>query len=318
MPRHRNHGLRKRCTCARSKWPKCPHGWHVNFGWKGVKYRISLDRDCGRHIAGKTEAGAQADRIRSEIRDGKYSPGHDGAASTENLTLEAYADVFIERYSKARQKITWKNDLGMVQKISEFRCRKGSRLGVMAIGSITEDDIEEFMSHLRVLGRAASTRNQYLQIMKAMSNWGVRKGYLDRPWIGPLCDLKRDRIARRHRRLEPAEEEQLLAVASSRLYRLVVAALETGCRQGELLSLQWCDVDLDRRELRIQARNAKDREDRHIPISTRLMAVLEMARHDPAGRAFGRDAYVFGDEVGGRVQSPKKAGSSHKCMHGFG
>ena len=135
----------------------------------------------------------------------------------------------------------------------------------------------------------------------------ARKGFLGRPWLGPLCDLKRDRIARRRRRLDPAEEKRLLMAAHPRLYRLVVAALETGCRQGELLRLQWRDVDLDRRELRIQAKNAKDREDRHIPISNRLMAVMEMARQDPAGGMFGRDAYVFGDEVGRRVKSPKKA-----------
>ena len=142
--------------------------------------------------------------------------------------------------------------------------------------------------------------------MKAMSNWDTRKGYLDRPWIGPLCDLKRERIARRHRRLEPGEEERLLGVASSRLYRLVVAALETGCRQGELFGLRWRDLDLERQEIRVQARNAKNRNDRHIPISTRLLAILEMARHDPAGLALGREAYVFGDDMGGRVKSPRK------------
>ena len=43
--------------------------------------------------------------------------------------------------------------------------------------------------------RAASTRNQYLQLFKALSAWGMRKGYLSQPWFGPLSDLKREKLA---------------------------------------------------------------------------------------------------------------------------
>ena len=54
--RHRNHGLRKRCRCKRKDWPKCPHGWHLNYKPKGgSQYRLSLDREMGRHIDSKTE-----------------------------------------------------------------------------------------------------------------------------------------------------------------------------------------------------------------------------------------------------------------------
>ena len=98
----------------------------------------------------------------------------------------------------------------------------------------------------------------------------------------------------------------MLKAASQRLYRLIVAAIETGCRQGELLSLQWEDVSLERRELRIRAEKAKDREDRYIPISTRLHTVLEMTQYDPAGHRFDGEHFVFGDEVGRRIASPKK------------
>ena len=155
-------------------------------------------------------------------------------------------------------------------------------------------------------GRAASTQNHYLQLFKAMSNWGLRKSYLTCPWIGPLTDLKRKRHTRRSRRLQPDEEPKLLQVAPPRLYRLIVAAIDTGCREGELLKLQMKDVYFTRRELRIRAPNAKNRRDRYIPISARLMAVLEMAKHDPAGHPFGPEAYVFGNEVGHRIESPKK------------
>ena len=102
----------------------------------------------------------------------------------------------------------------------------------------------------------------------------------------------------------------MLDQAGPRLYRLIVAALETGCRLGELLALRWRDVDLKRGELRIRAVTAKSRKLRHIPIVARLRAVLDLARHDPAGQPFGPDAHVFGDAVGRRLQSQKKAWES--------
>lgn len=54
-----------------------------------------------------------------------------------------------------------------------------------------------------------------------------------------------------------------------RLSGRIVAALETGCRRGELLGLQWGDVNLPSKKLIIRAENGKDGEVRTIPISAR-------------------------------------------------
>jgi integrase len=42
-------------------------------------------------------------------------------------------------------------------------------------------------------------------------------------------------------------------VAGIRLQWLIIAAIETGCRAGELLALQWGDVSMDRRTVLIRA-----------------------------------------------------------------
>jgi integrase len=62
------------------------------------------------------------------------------------------------------------------------------------------------------------------------------------------------------------------------LQRLIVAALESCCRRGELLALQWKDVDLAKRKLRLRAETTKTRTERVLPISARLLAVLEFAK----------------------------------------
>jgi integrase len=190
--------------------------------------------------------------------------------------------------------------------------------GDKVLGTVTEDDIEVFFVDLRRQQRAASTRNKYAQLCRAMFRWAVKKGYLTRNPIADPDILRREKMAQRKRRLEPdvldtkgklqrpGEERRLLDHAPAHLQRLIIAAIETCCRRGELLSLTWADVDLTKRELRIRAENAKDREQRILPISSRLAAVLEMAKTDPAGREYPRTAFVFG-ELGRRLKTIKKA-----------
>ena len=158
---------------------------------------------------------------------------------------------------------------------------------------------------LLVVRRARATSN--VQLIKHMFRWAARKGYLDRNLITEESTLKRKKFNRRERRLIGDEEQRLLATATLRMQRLIIGALEMGCRQGELLLLRWRDVSFTRMEITIRAANAKDDENRHIPISSRLKAVLDMARSDPAGEPLTADDHVFGDEVGGKLTNPSKA-----------
>ena len=155
---------------------------------------------------------------------------------------------------------------------------------------------------------------------------GVKKGYLTRPWLTEDNEqITHRQPGKRERRLVPdeldghgklkkaGEERRLLALAGSLqrsgawLQRLIIAALETCCRRGELLSLQWRDVNLKRSELTIRAENAKDDESRVLPISQRLRSVLEMVKLDPNGEEHKLTAFVFGDRIGQQVKDPKKA-----------
>ena len=101
--------------------------------------------------------------------------------------------------------------------------------------------------------------------------------------------------------------QKLLQSAEPHLQALIVAALETCCRQAELLTLRWGDVSLGRGEIVIRAEHAKDRENRIIPISIRLRKVLEARRDSPAGVPFPPSGHVFGNEVGEPVGSVRRA-----------
>ena len=89
-------------------------------------------------------------------------------------------------------------------------------------------------------------------------------------------------------------------------------------RRGEIASLQWKQVEgvtlkgstitwAPKASLMLPFGKTKTRRDRRIPISSRLKAILEMRRLDPAGQPLPMDGYVFGSEIGQRVQSTKRA-----------
>jgi integrase len=116
----------------------------------------------------------------------------------------------------------------------------------------------------------------------------------------------------RTRRLQSSEEEQLLQHAPPFLRALIVAALSTGCRVGELLSIQWSQIRRDAsgvaRWIVLAAEDTKTNESRSIPIGPRLRGELDMRRHAPDGREHLADGYVFGNDVGDKVEFLRSPG----------
>jgi integrase len=182
--------------------------------------------------------------------------------------------------------------------------------GDKPLTAVTTDDIEAFRDTRRAEGWSAVTVNHDLKLLRKMLNWGIRKGYIERtPFkIGTETAITLDKEMPRGWRFDCEEDEKALLDASDpHLRAMIVALLDTACRVGEILSLQWKNVSLERRELVIEAVKAKTRTARVVPISTRLKAILELRRTDPNGEELGREAYVFGNELGERVKSIREA-----------
>jgi integrase len=112
----------------------------------------------------------------------------------------------------------------------------------------------------------------------------------------------------RRRRLTEDEEATLLSAAAPFLRSMMVAALDTGMRRGEMLALRFADIDMTRLLIRLRGATTKSRKTRFVPIATeRLRAVLKWLQINAAGSQKPDEALVFSDEAGEPVGSFRTA-----------
>jgi integrase len=69
---------------------------------------------------------------------------------------------------------------------------------------------------------------------------------------------------------------------------MVLLAMNTGLRRGELTSLEWSDIDLHGKQLTVRGGNAKSGRTRHVPLNAEALDVLKRYRrqHSGEGRLF--------------------------------
>jgi integrase len=119
----------------------------------------------------------------------------------------------------------------------------------------------------------------------AMRDWDV---YLHR---NPCKLVRRPSPPRgRNRRLRDDEEQKLLEAADSgrNIYMrdLIVLAIETGMRRGELLALAWEHIDLDTRVAHLPL--TKNGDSRDVPLSSRAQDVLQRLWEGQGSPSVGR------------------------------
>ncbi len=198
--------------------------------------------------------------------------------------------------------------------------RAAAALAALPEGTKPDRDLVRAAArHARACYGGEVGTNRVLARWRHLHNWAIAAG------IAETTTFKRHGVTvvklestvenPRTCRLDGDEEARLFAAASPHLQALIIACLDMGCRKGELLNLQWRDVHGD--TIILPASTTKTYQNRAIPISQRLAAILEMRRLDPKGKELPPTAYVFGDEVGGRIKSVKTAWTAAKRRAGI-
>ena len=175
-------------------------------------------------------------KLKVEIVEDKYMD----MKKDSGLTFSEFADRYILEHSKVENK-SWCND---EQRMKLLKAEFGNR----PLSSIEIKDIVQFKSKLLSRKKASgktvrpATVNRYLMLLKGMYSraidWGVFHG------VHPcqrVKALREDNEKNRYLSLE--EIHELLAQCRGELADVVGFALSTGMRAGEIVGLNWTDVD---------------------------------------------------------------------------
>jgi integrase len=223
----------------------------------------------------KTEA---RDRLRQALREkeSRVTTGRYGPQTKFSIVMQWYLD----RYAVAP---VYVDD----RKVSGLRSSDSVRgharainafFGDRALGSITYSDLESYKSQRlrektkRGKNRSIASVHRELALIRRLFNIAEREG-----WIGkspfrrgdPLISVADERKGSRV--LSFDEEARLLSVCTGRLAHLkaiLICAIDTGMRAGEIFSLKWGDVQ--KTKIQISALSTKTMQSRVVPVSDRL------------------------------------------------
>ena len=202
-----------------------------------------------------------------ERRNGKFR------LNRQPITMKEFAAKWDEDYVSVQIR------LGRMKESSAESCRSRSRLHIvpffrqMRLDEITLPHVREFMKALLAKELSPKTVLNAMVVLKEMFKHAVQWGYLD---VNPAQYAERPRAEDKEMQiLTPPEIRRLLDAADEPVRTLLLCAVLTGMRRGELLGLRWEDIDLESH--RIFVRRALWRGKFVTPKSRRSRRTIDMA-----------------------------------------
>lgn len=251
-----------------------PYQWEARIRKKGQPVQCKT-------FEVKKDAEDWAREIESEMSRGVFVSRREAENTTLGEALNRYA----------REITVLKK--GAPQELLRIEAWKRRPIAQRFLATLRGQDFAKFRDERLAAGKSASTTRHELAIIShlftiAQKEWGmeilnnpVKAIRLPSAWQGA-----------RDRRLQGDEEERLLdACGTSRniaLKDIVVLAIETAMRLGELLSLRWSEIDLQKRVARLI--ETKNGDSRNVPLSTRA---IEALRHRPRSISDDRVFYEW-------------------------
>lgn len=175
----------------------------------------------------------------------------------------------------------------------------GGHFANKLVKTITHSDVEQFkLERLRTLKKNKKERtiasvNRELECLRSVMNFAKREGYIHiTPFERGQALISKSDETRRDRVLSREEEKRLLVACGERTYTykrkgkeitahdtgerrqllkvIIICALDTALRRGEIFKLKWSDIDFETYEIKVKAMNSKTARPRTVEMTPRL------------------------------------------------
>lgn len=291
----------------------------ITFGRYGV-LSIAQARLLVKDAAAEVARGNDPQQIKNDTRQEERS----AQLNTLGLFIKEYYETWVLRQNKRGD-----YNLEVLNRDFKFLLSK-------PLLSITALDVEKWQIAALDKGLKGTTINRRLACLKAVFTRAVDLSHME---YSPLSKVKnvKQLDEERIRYLSEDEESKLLATMRQRnekmiidrrsanvwrtqrgyeLYPvlsehqftdhiepMVILAMNTGLRRGELFKLTWQDIDMRSNILTVRAANAKSSKVRHVPLNKTVLNVLTIWKEQH--EAFS--GLVFKNNKGTKFTDIKKA-----------
>lgn len=180
-------------------------------------------------------------------------------------TLAEFSKNYLKHVRDVVRKRSWQRDELCLKHLLSF-------FGFKKLDNIHPKDVDDYKHH-RLKKVKPATVNRELEVFRHMFNlaerWNLFFGKNPASISGLIkTDSKMERI------LSIEEEARLLEVSPPYLRNIIICALHTGMRKGEIITLKWSHIDLSHNVITIDQTTSKSKKQRRIPINEILRKVL--------------------------------------------
>lgn len=294
-------------------------GWEVDITTRLPNGSRHRERKRVSHASKSAAQRWGQNRERHLLQHGPSQP------QKEVSTFEEFVPRFLDGHARAnRQKPS-----GIAATESIVKWHLLPAFGAKRLDAITNEQVQRLK--LALAHRAPKTVNNVLTVLSTLLKKAVEWGDLDRL----PCTIRLLPNPKKTMGFHDLEEyERLLTVAQKRsleAYLMVLLGGDAGLRLGEIVALEWGDVDLHTRRLIVQRSDwcghvtvPKGGRSRRLPMTQRLTTALRASRHLrservlclPDGTPFTRDRVIKAVRGSQRVAGLPQAGV-HVLRHTF-
>ena len=249
-------------------------------GGRWIRQAVGESRKLAETVLGKRKA---------EVREGKFLD----VKKNEKIRFEDFADEYLEIHSKFKK--SYNTDKKIIGLLKNF-------LGGKYLYGITSLDVERLKSvrakHTVMRAKvkktiSPATVNRALAVLKSIFNKAILWGKIER---NPCKGVEMFKVNnRRLRFLEQEEIPKLLSNCCEHLKPIVIVALNTGMRKGEILKLKWHDIDIKRNIITLlDTKNGEKREVSMNEVAEK--ALIAVSKHPDSPYIFcNKDGKPYGD-----------------------
>ena len=248
---------------------------------RGSKFKVSIRRKGHRAIYEtfdkKSDALSYIAKIESDIQQKKFRDISEANNTTLRTTLHRYI----------REKLLDKTDKGRER--SKFNVILRNPICKYTLSELKSSDFAKYRDARKLVGVTNSTINRELSCMRVAIQISIDEWDCWLPENPVKSHVKLTENPARERRIEAGEYDKLMIAckrdnkfASPSIYwcPAINFAIETAMRLSEQMTLNWKNIDMEKRTAYLPAELTKTKKSRTVALTDKAIAVLkEVPRH---------------------------------------